>query len=466
MSRETRDLPIGRRWVDLTLGRAEPSGDRQRRHVRIVQAAVSALAVRGISIIAGLVTVPLTVRYLGAERYGAWMTLSACLAWMQIADLGVGNGLTNAVAEAYGRGRDEEARSHVSTAFFTLAGLAAAILAVATVAWPWVSWSAVFNVTSPVAKAEIGAAVAIAAVLYIVAFPFSIAERVYAARQEGALANGWSAAANVASLIAIVFVTRTDGGLVSLVLAVSGVQTAAALISAGWLFWTRPALRPRIHTVRRTSFARLWRDGGRFFAIQIIGIVLFGTDNIIIAHVLGADQVTPYSVTWRLFAVGTMIVGLYLPYLWPAYAEALAKRDGEWIARTLRTSVVVSAAAAAAFAVPLALFGRPIIAAWAGAAAVPSTALLGWMAAWSLVSAPANAVACMLNGIGQLTGQIYYGIAAAVANVVLSIVLARHFGIAGVIAATVVSYLTCAAVPAALEAARALRRIACEVIER
>jgi hypothetical protein len=65
----------------------------------------------------------------------------------------------------------------------------------------------------------------------------------------------------------------------------------------------------------------------------------------------------------------------------------------------------------------------------------------------------------MLNGVGQLRGQMVYGIFAAVANVWLSIRWARMHGPAGVIAGTVVSYLVCAAVPATIEAVVTLRRL-------
>ena len=65
----------------------------------------------------------------------------------------------------------------------------------------------------------------------------------------------------------------------------------------------------------------------------------------------------------------------------------------------------------------------------------------------------------MLNAVGRLRGQVVYGMASALLNFALSIVLARSYGITGVIAATVIAWLLCGAVPAAIEGAYILARV-------
>jgi hypothetical protein len=46
--------------------------------------------------------------------------------------------------------------------------------------------------------------------------------------------------------------------------------------------------------------------GGMFFVIQIAMVLIFQTDNLIIAHFAGAAAVTPYSVAYRLFGYTTL----------------------------------------------------------------------------------------------------------------------------------------------------------------
>src|SRR5579862_3019396 len=71
---------------------------------------LTAATSKAVSIAASLITVRLTFRYLGAERYGMWVTITSIVMMLNFADLGVNNGLINAIASAYGRNDREAAR--------------------------------------------------------------------------------------------------------------------------------------------------------------------------------------------------------------------------------------------------------------------------------------------------------------------------------------------------------------------
>src|SRR5215469_29564 len=94
------------------------------RDVRIIQGIFSALANKGIAVLVSFISVPLTVRYLGAERYGAWVTISTAMAWLALADFGLSNSLTNVVSEGYATDNKEIAQASVAAAFWTLTGIA------------------------------------------------------------------------------------------------------------------------------------------------------------------------------------------------------------------------------------------------------------------------------------------------------------------------------------------------------
>ena len=69
----------------------------------MVSGAVSAFVARVLTLLVGIALVPLTLRYLGSERYGIWMTISATLALLNFVDFGLEDSLTNALGGAYGR---------------------------------------------------------------------------------------------------------------------------------------------------------------------------------------------------------------------------------------------------------------------------------------------------------------------------------------------------------------------------
>ena len=172
----------------------------------------------------------------------------------------------------------------------------------------------------------------------------------------------------------------------------SGGVTLANLVTfAGLLLWRKPWLWPRRSLVSRRITRELLGSGVGFFLIQIAGAVVFRSDNMVVSHYLGAAQVTPCSVTWRLVGLSAVAQGLVFPALWPAYAKAYAESDYIWMRSAFRTTLRATFALNLGFAVLLVAVGKPVIPWWAGEAAVPSMALLAAMAIWRFGLSSADA---------------------------------------------------------------------------
>jgi O-antigen/teichoic acid export membrane protein len=446
------------RYVRLALGRGQIANDHQRRYVRILQGMVSGLAGKGVAIIVSFISVPLTVKYLGGERYGVWVTISTAMAWITLADFGMSNSLTTAISETYAKDRRDLAQSYVASAFWFMAAVAALLGGIFFALWHRVPWNWVFNVQTVQARAEVAPAVAVAFVIFALNLPFSSIGRIYSAYQQVTVANAWTTAGSLLGLAALVSVTYMKSGLVSLVIAVSGSALFVCVISAAWVFgWSKSWLLPRLTAITRESTRKLGGLGGMFFVIQLAALALFQTDNLIIAHFLGAKAVTPYSVTWRLFSYATIFQMLAGPSFWPAYAEAFAHGDKAWVRRSFRLNFAFSFATTLVLALPLVLFGKWFILKWAGSEAVPTLGLLLWMGVWSVISAAMSSQAIVLASCGRLKGQMLYSIAAAGLNLTLSIVLVRRIGMIGVILGTIVSYLVCIIGPQWFEVESAIR---------
>lgn len=451
-------MPSTTKYIRLALGKDEVADHHQRRYTGIARGIITGLAGRGIAVLVSFVSVPLTVRYLGAERYGAWVTISTAMAWIALADLGLSNSLTNAVSEGYAKENEGLAAEYVAAAFWSLLLVATFLSALFLPLWRVLPWEHVFNVQSAQARAEVGPAVAVAFVIFALNLPASLVSKVYGAYQEVSIANTWSAAGNILSLGALILVTRLQEGLALLVVAVSGTALLVNVVSAVWLFgYSKPWLVPRIRRVTSAAVRKLTSQGGMFFLIQIAALVLFQTDNLIIAHYLGAAAVTPYSVTWRLFNYTMIFQVLASPSYWPAYAEAFARGDRDWVRRSFRMNFQFTLASAFVIALPLVFFGRWIILKWAGSAAVPSRNLLLCMGVWSLIYGAMTSQSCLLASSGRVKVQTFYSIAAAVTNLILSIVLVQRMGLTGVILGTIVAFATCVIVPQTLEVERAIR---------
>lgn len=454
-----RTMTLGKAFRLLFL-RIEGGDHRHRRVLGILQGVVTGLGNKLLGMLISFLSVPLTIGYLGTERYGAWVTIGSLLAWMQLTDFGLGNGLGNAVTTAAGQDRPDLVRMHLSNGFVLQTGIAAGIGLLAALAWPFINWSAVFGVTNPDTLAELGPAMALALAFFLLGFPLACAGRLYMAYQEGRIGTYWGITGNLLSLAALITVTRTGGGLVWLVAAVSGTQIMVTAASNAWMFTRhRPVLLPGLRYVKFAEMAPLGAVGGKFFLIQIMALVTFQTDNLVISHYLGAASVPEYSLIYTLFSYTSLPQSLLFGYLWSAYTEAIARRDIAWVSRTFHLNLFASLGFTAVALSVLVFIAQPFIAWWAGPAVTPSYSLIAWMAAWSMINALTNPVACLLAAASSLRYQLIYSFFSTVSNLVLSLYLVGVWGVAGVIAATVLSYAAFVCIPTLFDVEFLLRRL-------
>ena len=137
---------------------------------------------------------------------------------------------------------------------------------------------------------------------------------------------------------------------------------------------------------------------------------------------------------------------------------SFAQKDFAWIRRPFFSNLKWSVSITVAVVVFLTIFGRTIIRWWAGETAVPPSSVIVWMAIWSLMLATLSVASCLLNATGHLNGMTVYGTVTAVLNLILSIIFVKTYGIAGVIAGTVIAFAVANYLPTFIEVRRIMRR--------
>jgi O-antigen/teichoic acid export membrane protein len=418
------------------------------RHGRIIQAVCSGTAARLLTTAVTLVALPLAVRYLGAERYGVWATITTTVVWINLLDLGIANTLTNHISRAYALDDKASAAVYFTNAFVLTAGIVALVGLAFAVVFPRVNWVGLFNVNAGVSAAELKHTVAAAVALMLLGLPCNLTSKLLAGYQELHRNSYAICAGAVASVLGLAAGIMLQVSMpVLFVMSVGCLPLANLAILVSVVTWHKPWLLPRPSLVRRSAITELLDSGSSFFLIQIAAVVVFSSDNLIVSHYLGASEVTPYSVTWRLVGLAGMLQSLIFPALWPAYTEADAKCDYDWIRRTFAMTMKGTVALNLSCVIALMLFGRPVIRVWAGPNAVPSIQLLFAMGTWAVVSGFMSVESCLLAALNRTRQQAGLSIVAAAMNIALSLVLVRHIGSLGVIGGTILSYLIVLVVP-------------------
>jgi O-antigen/teichoic acid export membrane protein len=203
----------------------------------------------------------------------------------------------------------------------------------------------------------------------------------------------------------------------------------------------------------------LSQTGWQFFLIGIMALVTFQTDNLVISHYLGAAKVPQYSLTYNLFAYTSLPQNMLFSYLWAAYTEAIARKDIAWVARTFHLNLIIGLLFTGVSVGVLGIIAKPFIGWWTRGAIVPSSALIAWMAAWSVINAMTNPIACLLAAASHLRAQLIYSAFSTISNLALSIYLVQRWGVYGAIAATVISYAIFVCVPVYVDAEMLIKRL-------
>lgn len=413
-------------------------GRAQERHRRALLSSATGVLSRIVSLVTPLVTIPLTLSYLGTERYGVWMTISSVVASLAFADLGIGNGLLNSVSAAYGRDDKALAREYVSSGFFLLLAIALILATGYFAAYPFLPWQKLFGISSPAVAAEVPRAVTVFVACFLLSFPLGTIDRTLMAYQEAFRTAFWAPFASLLSLLFVVVAIKQNLGIAGLIFAISGTSVLISMANGVFLFkFNRPWLLPRPSLITKSAASRILKLGGMFFVIQLAAMVRSNSGNMVIAHTLGSSAVTQYAVPVRVLVIVGSLITIMLTPIWPAYSEAIARGDVDWVRTTLKRSTALSLVLTIPFGAFLILFGRVILFHWTGGRVVPSTTLLIALAIWGIVSGVWACFAIFLMA-AAIRFHACTTVMASVLNLFLSIYFTGRIGISGAVLSSII----------------------------
>ncbi|MFZ2284902.1 MAG: MATE family efflux transporter [Lutibacter sp.] len=428
-------------------------------HERSVKAKKNIIAlfiIRGFGIAINLALIPLTLNLLDDYKYGVWITLFNMLSWIQIFDIGIGNGLRNKFAESIAKKDFKEAQEYVSTGYIIMGFITLSLIVLFIVPWLLIDWAYVFNVRSELSQ-EITLLIGVTFILTAIQFTLKLVTTLLTADHKPALSAFIFTFTNtVILLLFLLFKSEISGNLVAIGALYSGVPLVVLVISSIIIFNGKfKAIKPRIKSFNLNKVKDLFNLGIQFFVIQIAVLVIFQTDSLIISHTLSPEEVTPYNIIFRYFGIVTMMAGIVMTPFWSAFTEANAKGDYIWI-KNIIIKQIKFLIPASALIILLLLLAPWLIPIWLGKEINLSLTLLSGMAIYAFISIWNNIFSFFLNGISKTKTQMITSVAGTLINIPLSVYFAHLFGVGGVIMATIIS-LSFFAVFGALETFKYLR---------
>lgn len=414
--------------------------DKSSRNYRVLLTGTLSIVAKGGAALVNILSLPLLAKYLGSERFGVWLVASSFLAWSNVADLGLANTLKNTLAVADGQNDLQQAKQAVTSTIFVICGLTAILLAVLLLLNPFVPWMQIFNIQSGLT--EIDRFGLVCSLLFLAKIPLAIPNQIYSGYQEGYYYQVINGCASVLALMTLGLATKMGGDLSALAGAFFGTMMVGDVLAYLHLFgWHRPELFPRRKSFDRSIASKNIQSGLQIWIAQIASIAVFQTDLIIVAQLFGTPEVAVYGVVMRLFTTIYFLQGAFLSPLWPAYTEAAARGDRAWIMTTFRRSVVIGIGASV-FGGGILIIAIPyLVKMWIGQKALVDPLLLAGMFSTAVLMTVGNAISVLANGLGEIRPQAILAPVFALFNLVMSILLGKWLGVAGVTIATSIGLL-------------------------
>lgn len=403
-------------------------------------------------VVIGLIVTPLNIRYLGTDQYGLWALIGSITLYFSVLELGYGGAMVKFVADHRAR-RDAQGLNEVlSTLFFMFSGLGVLVYLSAVV----ISFLLPSIFTLDDAQAKTGQiALLIVAVNVSMHFVFAIYGGVINGFERYYINNVVGGSFIVIGAVANVAVLLLGYGLVELVT----VTTAVRLIPY-WIYRRNahrvfPELRIRWASVRRDRLRDLTAFSAYFAVIDWSARLAYTTDTIILGVFLNTTAVAVYAVAQKLSDALHKMTNQLHTFLFPAVVQWSVEGESEAQRRMLVTATRFQLSVSMALCGAVAADADVLVRAWVGAEFDLAATVLRVLAAVVVIRTLIAMPSTLLKGTGHHKSVAAASSVAAVANLLLSIVAVKLFGMVGVAWAT--------AIPAAVLGCVFVFPLACRV---
>jgi O-antigen/teichoic acid export membrane protein len=368
------------------------------------------MASKATNVLSGLITVPITLPYLGFEQFGIWMALTGFVAFLSLSDFGLSIGMQTKLTACMGKDDRETPSALISTTLIPISAIVLVLCVFATLIVPSLDITKIIAITEKNNVAILLLSTQVTIITFAIGLFSGVIQRIFEGYQDGFTSNIFLAVGRILSLISVFICVDLALPLPYMIGLYMGLPFLTMTIAGGWLFYSRKWLRPSISKVDFQQLRSITKIGGLAFSAQVGATIMSSGPLLVLSSRYGAEAIIPFAITQRLLSVTSLFLSAILAPLWPAFGEAKARGDWHWVVSTFKKSIYLSIAVACVSFFIAAIFGQDIISFWSGSKdAVPSWYLLIVCSIWMIIFALIRATSMLLNGTGSFKGQAIYG---------------------------------------------------------
>lgn len=383
------------------------------------------LGVKGLSIIVGLLILPVYSRFLlNQSVLGIWLTLISMLTWIFTFDLGIGNGLRNHVAEAYAKNDRHRLKTLISSAYISVIFLCVLLGIIVFLGLKFVDFISIFHIDKSVIDSGVlNISIRLLVVSILIQFVLKLISSVLLALHKSAIPNVIVLATNLLLLLFMVIMPVSTINNNFLALSIVYIfATNVPLLVASFLVFSKDLkdCRPSFRFFKVAEAKQITKLGFVFLWLQIMAMIISQTNNFLVGIFVGAADVVPFQIYYKLFSMVSMLFTIAMTPIWSSITDAKAKNDFLWILN-VRRKLYIFLGLAVFGEIAIIFISKFIITIWMGSDYIISNLwIVATVAIFDLITIWSSINASIGNGLAKLKNQMIFLTIGAVINFPLS----------------------------------------------
>ncbi len=378
---------------------------------------------------------PFLVNRLGNVQFGLWAIIGGVMAYGGLFDLGVSSAVVKYVGEHTDLDDVPGVEKVIHSSFAVYMAIGAAVLVFTGVA------AVVVPLIFPIPPELVGTSMTLVAITggsLALNFPLGMYNGVLLGLQRHHVVNAADILWGVGTTAGAVVVVAAGGGLVGLALVYLAGNTLGQAIRIGYLVIKHPEVRWLRIRFDRAASGKIFNFSIWAFLLRLAVTLRSRTDEIVVGASLSVAAVTPYFVGMRLSDALDRLTGQLTTALFPygSRLDALEDREG------LRHMYMTAGRSNLAIAMPMALFmwiqAPRFIEAWMGPGFEQSTLTARLLILAVMCQVFVAVGHTSLKSINRHQAIASWSMVEVLANLALSLILVRFYGLAGVAAGTLI----------------------------
>ena len=385
----------------------------------------------------GIFLTPFVLHHLGDEAYGLWILVFAITGYFRIFNLGLNSTVIRYVARFFATRDFKNLERFLNTILSLFTGIAILIL----ITTFFLSWkiNSFFHI-SPSLHSTARSLIMIVGSAFALQFPLGLFGGILEGLQRFWWRNAVQITADLLRAGLVVLVLNHGFGLLGISLVTVVLSFLSYICYIPMAVKLLP-IRFRIFEFDRAAFYEIIRYAGVTLTSMVSGQLRYKSDALVIGAFLNAALITPFAIATKFIDYSTSFVDGTAQIFTPMSSHFHATGDSERLRRVFVRGNRICALIMFPLCVGIIFLGKSAIEVWVGAKYVSSY--------WILLIL---VIPHTLEKAQWTSPRILYGMAEhwtlgkvrlleGVANIVLSIILLRYYGILGVAIGTAIPML-------------------------